>query len=721
MITFFISFILVFTSSYLLTSLLEKSNVSKGILYIFLIASSQIILISEILSCFELIKVAPFLICNFLIFAGIFFVWYKKGKPLLKLNFNEFFNKLINSLKLDKSLIVLFLGWTFFIIISAILVIIIPTTSADAYCYHVLRSFDWVINGSMKHYETADIRCLIFPINSEILYMWIALFTKKQLFLGAFSFVGYIMSLISGFQIFKHIGFSLRRTLWTYFMISSFASVIVILTGTETDLIVAGLISTSIYLFIDAVKNKNDISLFMSSLAYALAIGVKTPAIVCIPAVGILYLTLVKKYNSKISIPKFLLFGLINFMIFTSYNYILNFIHYGNIMGDAGAIIAHKNIWGFKGFLAGFIKHIFLMIDFSGIKIPPSIGDSLIFFENEMLSTFHLNDIPNGLYSGSFYFNFSLIEPGMGCGILSVLLILPCWIIAMVMPLFKKNRIYQTQATYSYVYLINIMALSATVAFMTFNTRFMTSFIIISAPMLAYSYIRSNKNILKWIYILIALLYMIVISTHLWGRPFFMLIKSMSETGIKQLRSDIMCFQYDKRVPYFDEWCNINGLLDSRFRDKNYKVLFLPNYSEEILYTKIRQLQGKNYHFINFEHLKNINPDEFDIIIYPKGGQWITAFDKYTPDKLNYVFYYDKNTRDIIYYPIDYNAEIMCHYNGLRDTISKQMKNENSTPIKMVCQPTINFFAKHPFKFAYQTEKHYILMNKKLYNLYFPD
>ena len=131
------------------------------------------------------------------------------------------------------------------------------------------------------------------------------LFTKKQLCLGIFSFLGFIGAIVSGFQIFKFIGFSFRRTLWTYFIVSSFASVIVMISGTETDLLVAGLITTSIYLFIDGLKNKNNSSLYMSSLSYALAIGVKTPAILCMPAIGLFYLILSFKFKDKFAISKF--------------------------------------------------------------------------------------------------------------------------------------------------------------------------------------------------------------------------------------------------------------------------------------------------------------------------------------------------------------------------------------------------------------------------------
>ena len=713
MIAFLLSCVLIFSTSWLISSCLSKNNTIKAFVYLFLTAFAQIVFISEILSLFNKIEVLPFLFLNILFFAAAFCIWFKNGRPNIQLRADEFFNKFKNSLKLDKSLMILFIGWSFFIISSLILIILLPSTSADAFCYHVSRSIDWVINRSLNHFETADIRNLTFPINSEILYMWVILFTKKQLFLGAFSFVGYILSLIGGFQIFKFIGLSFRKTLWSFFILSSFASVIVIVSGTETDLIVAGLVISSIYLFIEGLKYKSDSSIFMSALAYSLAIGVKTPAILCVPAIGIFYILLSKKFKDYKPILKFMSFGVINFLLFSSYNYILNFIDYGNCMGAPGVIIAHKNIWGVKGFIASFIKHLFLFIDFTGIKIPTFIGNGLMDFEVKFLYLFHLDVIPNGVYGGNFFFNYSLLEPGMGCGILSMLILLPCWLRAMITPLFKRRRISDYQAIFGYILLINIMVLSALIAFMTFNTRFLTSFVVISAPVLAYSYIKSNKNALKWFYIFIALVYFLIISTHLWGRPLFRILDSISKIGIRQLRSEITCGKYDKRDRNMDEWCNINGLIESKFSAKDYKVLYMPNNAEEIIFTKIKKMQGYNYDFINLEHLGMINPDEYDIIVYPVIGQWVTSFDKYTPEKIDYYFKLDNDSGEVDYHPINYETEIMCYYNGLKSTISKEMGNENEIPFKKICQLTTNFFNNHPFEIVYKTRKYYIIVNKK--------
>lgn len=712
MFLFAISFILIFVSSYFISSVLAKNKFINCFIYTNLIAFAQIVVTSEILSIFTQIKEVPFLCINLIFLIISLIVWLKSGKPVPSIQAKNFLKKLFNTLRLDKSLILLSLGWIFFICVSLFLIISLPVTSADAMDYHVTRIFDWIINSSLAHVESADIRMNAFPINSELLYMWIVLFTKKMLFLGMYSFVGYILFLISGYGIFKYIGYSTRRTLWTFLMISSFASVVVMISGTETDLIVAGLITTSIYLFLSALKNKSDnIFLFMSSLAYALAVGVKTPAIICIPAIGILYIVLSFKYRDKYSLLKFLTFGLLNFIIVSSYNYILNFIDYENFMGSSGSISEHENNFGFRGFVSGFIKHLFLLIDFSGIKLFEKIAEILPNVETKILKILHVYNVPNGVHCGNFYFNISLIEPGMGCGILSFLMIIPCWLVSLVSPLFKNRRFNRIQCLFALIFLINLILLSSLIIFMTYSTRFLTCFILVSAPMLACSYIKSNKNPVKYFLVFIAVFYFTLISTHLWSRPFFKLVNTIKTNNLKEYRSKITCFRFDKRIKKLDEWCNINALLDSKFANPDYKVLFMPNFSQNLMYTKLKKLKGYKYSYINAEHLKDINPDVFDIIVVPKDGQATTQFDKYTPDKIDYYFTIDHKSGKYEYYPLDINSELVCYYKSISGTMSKELNNVNNTPNVKLCKLTNKFFEHHPFAFAYQTQKYYILLN----------
>ena len=701
MILFAISFILIFTSSYFIASILAKKDATKGFIYTLLLAFAQIVLTSEILSPFYLIKEVPFLLVNILFFIISTVVWIKFKKPTWKFELSDFKRRFFNALNLDKSLWFLFVAWLIFIGVSIYLVIMLPATSADASCYHVVRSVDWVINHSLAHFPTPDIRSIIFPINSEILYMWILLFTKKQLFLGAFSFIGFSLILLCGYQIFKYFGYSLRQTIWTFGILTSLASVIVMVSGTETDLIIAGLIVTSIYLFFNALKNKSDTAtLFMASLAYALAIGVKTPAIICIPAVGLLFVLLSYKHKDKISLLKFIGFGIINFVLFSAFNYVQNYISFGNISGEMGSIVTHSNLWGIKGMFSGFIKHLFLLVDFSGVKIPPSLGDALMLFENSTLSFFHINNIPNGLYCGPAFFNFTLIEPYMGCGILSFLLVLPCTLIALLKPIFCKDKKTKIEFIFALMFIINLLVLSAIIAFMTFNTRFITSFIAISFPILAVSYIKSNKNVIKILYLIIAIFYLTIISTNLWGRPFVKMVKDQIKTqsSIQEFRSKVICQEYDPRLKKFDEWCNLRALITSKYSDKNYKIVIITSYAEEFLLLKMMQLQGRNIEFINLDQFNKTDMKKYDVIIYRTTGQIVNNF----------------NIREEL---IDINKHpyIGCEYRNYLKDGSKEFSSKNSVPWQKKCIFKTNFFLEYPFVIQYQTKEHYIFLNKNTF------
>lgn len=715
MLLFILSLLFIFVSSYFIASILSKSDALKGFIYTLLVAYAQIIATSEILSFFSAIKEIPFLAMNllFLVFSSI--LWCKKGKPIWKFELNNFFKKCFNALKLDKSLWILAFSWVIFIFVSLYLTILLPVTSGDAFSYHVVRSYDWVLNHSLSHFNVTDIRITTFPINSEILYMWVILFTKKQMFLGSFTFVCYILILVCGYQIFKILGYSMRKTLWTLIIMSSFASVVVMVSGTETDLMIAGLILTSIYLFINALKNKSDnLTLFMSSLAYAIAIGIKTPAILCIPAVGLILLYFSYLNKDKISILKFIGFGIINFIIFSSFNYVLNLIDYGNIMGTSGAILAHKNLSGIKGLIANLVKHFCLFFDFSGINISPNFGDKLIGIENDALQFLGVNDVPNGIYCGTGFFNKTLVEPVMGCGIFGFLLVLPCFLKALFRPIWNKNKQVFTEFIFASALLINILILSSTIAFMTYNTRFLTCFIIISLPIISLSYIKSNKNLLKIIYIIISIFYLLVISTHLWGRPFVRLIKNqvIEKTSVKEFRAKIPCYKFDKRSKKLDEACTLNSLIISKFSDKDYKILFMPSFSESILFIKNYQIKGKPFDINTFENIKKEDFDKYDLIFVPINGQAVTNFEKYSPEKIDYYLDLNKN-----HFPLNLNDEFVCYYNGINSTISKQLGNTSDDPIQKVCKLTNNFFLHHPFYLGFRTDEYFILLNTKTFKL----
>jgi len=636
MLLFIISFLLIFISSYFLTSILEPKKSILGLIYLVLIAFAQIVLTFEVLSLFTAINQIWVLILNVLCFTPSMYFWQKKSKPCWSLDCGNFRNRVINSFKLDKSLMWLYVGFCAFLIVTFVLCLVLPITNSDAQAYHVARSVFWVLQGSLNHFDVADIRNLCLPINSEILYSWVLLFIKKDALLGFFSFAGYFLSIISIYNILGLLGYSTRKKLWVIFIISSFSSVIVQVSSTETDIIIAGLILSSIFLFWYAIKHDKKIPVFMSSLAYALAIGTKTTSLIALPGVGLFLLALCFYFKKYKPLALFLGFGIINFLIFSAYNYILNYIQFSNFMGSTSFMVVSKNYYGIKGLISNFIKYIFMFFDFTGFRWSDYIGPNLTILRDSILKFLHLGYIQDGLYTTPYVVNRLLLEPIMGAGILGFLVYLPCVIRAILNPLFKsKSKKSWFLFVFAVLFIVNMLILSYLLAYMSFSVRFVMSFMLISSPILVYSYL-SKKNILKYIIIAFSLFYLMGVSTHLWARPFVKIVRTLIEhPSLTYLREVAQCKTYEKIPQYSSGACPLRHRLQKSF-PKDTKILAFLSTSDNIYLLKSLELDGFKIDFRTMEDVKKIDFSKYNIIISTNKGQSATFVKDYEQRKNDY-------------------------------------------------------------------------------------
>lgn len=686
MLLFLISFLLVFASSYLLTSIISPKKSILGLIYILLIAFAQLVLTFEVLSLFTAIKQFWVLGINVLFLIASGYIWNEKSRPLWVLDCSDFKNRVTNSLKLDKSLMWLYVGFCVLLIVSLTLCLLMPITNADAEDYHVARSLFWVLQSSLNHFDVADVRNLCLPINSEILYSWVLLFVKSDAFLGFFSFTGYLLSIVSIYNILGLLGYCTRKKLWVIFILSSFSSVIVQISSTETDIIIAGLISSSIFLFWYALKNNKKIPVFMSSLAYALALGTKTTAIIAIPGAGLLLFALCFYFKKYKPILLFLGFGLVNFLIFSSYNYILNFIHFSNFMGPASFMVVSKNYYGIKGLAANFIKYIFMSIDFTGFRWSDYIGPHMVLLRDSILKFLHLGYVKDGLYTTPYVVNRFLLEPVMGAGILGFLVYLPCLIWALIKPIFKlKSKKILFIFAFALVFIINLLTISYLLAYMSFSTRFIMSFMVISSPILIYSYL-SPKNPLKYIIIAFSLFYLICVSTHLWARPFSKIGKILKEhPSISYLRDIARCKTYEKNPQYSNSVCPLVERIKDNLSEDN-KILAFINTSDSIYLLKALEFEGYKIDFRTMEDIQKIDFNKYNVIISPNRGQAATFIKDYERRKNEY---------KIIGRKIIINKEnlVPCIYiknPALRNTKSQ----ERLYPFQVQCMMSRNFMQK---------------------------
>ncbi len=629
MILFLLSLIFICISSYLATSVLaEKNSTNKprqiiGFIYFLLVAFAQIILSMEILSIFNLIKPCSFIFLNLLFLVASLFVWIKNSKPLYRPNIVPELVKIKNALLKDKSLILLSAAFVFFIIITVIMCIFVPVNSFDAFSYHLARVPFWISNGNLNHFDIADSRMNVMPINSELLYTWVLLFLKKDWFLSGFSFCGYLLAVVALYNFLGELGYSTRKKLWVIFMFSSIASILAEASSTETDVIIGGLVLASLYLWFVYLKTENKMILYFSALSYAIAVGTKTPAVMAIPACGVFMLAtsyVCKKNEFYKPLLKFIGFFIINFIVFSSYNYVLNFISYSNPLGSASSISLHSFYGGFKAFVGNMIRYIFLMFDFSGFNYADFFGPHIISLQNKILAFLNIPQKYGVLISSNNQVNKSLIDPVIGPGLLGFLVFMPCLIFSVFrfftvkfnqkLKFDKKKFIL---GLFALLFVINLIVMSFTLGFMIYSVRFITTFIVLSSPVLVLSYIKSNKNIFKWMIMFFAISYMVVISSHLSSRPFFKLLYIYNhEKSLDSFRERVSCsenFEFSNNMPV----CVLTRELAKSPTPK--KILMFAGVNFRAYHMKMMEKDGWTVDFKLLEDYKTIDLSKYDYIV----------------------------------------------------------------------------------------------------------
>lgn len=402
--------------------------------------------------------------------------------------------------------------------------------------------------------------------------------------------------------------------------------------GTETDIIISGLVLSALTLFLYGIKNfevekykKNEtfVPIFFSALAYALAIGTKTTAFFTIPASAIFMLILCKKHvKTKFWKPflYFLGFGILNFMLFASYNYILNIINYHALSGPKNFVIVSRNFYGIKGMVYNFIRNCSRLIDTSGFTWGKYLQNYLASACNGLTAFFHVSNVKEGIYSISKnYMNETLVEPITGAGLLATLCFIPGLIWSYLKALKEKliaktiqnqTKIYIGFAT---IFIINLLTMSFLISYMIYNIRFTSCFIVISSPILALTYFRKS-NILKPIIIAIAVFYYSVIGTHLWARPFFKMLKVLPNTSISQFQNLRSC--EDQYIENPASICTLKNFITKNLSKKS-KILVFPNDNSGIFLLNKLNLHGYHIYSGNLETMNEIDFDKYEYIALP--------------------------------------------------------------------------------------------------------
>ena len=525
-----------------------SSKGRTGLIYFLLIAFSQIILSFEILSLFKSISKNGFFIANIVFFIIALVVFLVTSGKLYKHEID--FRKVLYALEHDKSLIFIGVCFIFFCIFQLMRIFLFPVNFGDALAYYLPRCTEWIQNGSISHFITPDSRELIMPVNMEFLYTWFLLFRKSEIGIGIFSFIGYIGGIYVIYNLLRELNFSIKRCLWTVFVFSSFALVMIEMIKPCADLFIGSLILASIYLFIKALKNNDKKALFFSALSYALAAGTKTTAVIAIPSVFIIFCIisyLYQKSDFYKTLYKFCGLFLLNFLIFSAYNYILNMIQFSNPISNPEQLALNEFTDGIKGYTANIVKYTFAIFDTSGLPKFIQINPLIEYWQSLLLSFFGTN-IKAGTsnyFAGNFELGNKMSIMHSALGVTGLLIFLPSLIYSVKRVIRSKSKESIIMASLALSLIFNILLFSRTMVFTSYNMRYILTFAVIASPVTAYSYPLNKHKLCKLFLCMLLFMYLVGFSHQ---KPAAYMLKCINQHKIinNTVTNDNYIYEYGR-------------------------------------------------------------------------------------------------------------------------------------------------------------------------------
>ena len=689
---FIFSVLSVLISSFFILAIINnkfdfKQNI-RFILFI-LINFCQLILTFELLSILSAITIKGVLFANSIILITSIICWFIKGKPIFSFGIVEESKKIYKALKKDKVLFFVGICFLIFIVSMLITALFFPIRYGDALGYYLSRCTAWIQNGNFNHYITTDTRELIMPINSEITYLWVLLFLKNEIGIGIFPFIFYVNSLVVIYNFLGELNFCRRKRLWTIFVYSGLALVHIQSSIPGADLWIGSLILTSIYFFFIASKYKKMHFVYFSTLAYTLAMGTKTTSIIAIPASFLLLITislLYNKENIKKYIGMFFAFGLINFAIFSSYNYILNFIDFKNPISDQSQLLLNQFRGGFKGFLTNLIRYSFAMFDFSGFIDKFGLGNAI---ESLQDKAFSLIGETKDSYASPFFGHIFKYNQAFGIadsylGVIGFLAFFPAIIISIYKSIIKKiSKKTILLASLALFYVLNIIIYSRVMLYTRFNMRYLLAFVVVASPIIVYTYIKKNPNIYKIIVTWFLFVYL-AFTAH--AKP-FILVKSYFKHKSLPIEKQIKDHHFI--LADCDEF-RIRDYFLSKQKG-NIAIIFEQTEETPIYYIEKLRLNGFTIHTILPEIISTYDLNKYDYIIGAK-----------PPTASTIIKNHKKGSKNL--------SKSYCAYKNYNRQI---IEGYDETPVIVTCNFPFEYFVENGFSIEKNIHlEHYIILKK---------
>jgi len=203
--------------------------------------------------------------------------------------------------------------------------------------------------------------------------------------------------------------------------------------------------------------------------------------------------------------------------------------------------------------------------------------------------------------------------------------------------------------------------------------------------------------------------YLVLVSTHLWARPYKRIIKYLKAgytiTEIREIGTCAVLIPEIEKMPPLNDLkktygnpCIIRDSIVENYAPEN-KILFFAGTGNELLKIKALDLKGYHIDFGLMEDIENIDLSKYNLIITIGNQQFATNILHYEDRKND--AYIDAKNKNIIYKK---NKNNPCFYMSTKNEIISDVNNPKNYPYMSSCTFTNEFYKQNNFKFSGELE-----------------
>jgi hypothetical protein len=353
----------VLATAVLLAASLRLASPVAFVLAVWLAATGEIVLLTEILSPLSLARGWGYAAGEAVLLAVAIAVWRRRGSPrppaLPRVALGP-------ALRAHPVLAFLAAVVALAFVYQAFIAIGTPPNNWDSLAYHLSRAAGWMQAHGVEYLPAHTERQNAFQPNAEIMILWTFAFIARDTFAAVPQLLAGVVLLVSVYGIGRRLGFSRPAALLPALLGATLTEIALQTVTTQNDLFAAAFVLACAYFALGRAR----IDLVLAGAALGLALGTKLTSVFALPVLVGLLLAGRRRQELPALLGRATAWAAAGFIVFGLYGYAQNLAETGRVLGDPSASAHLQPEVTAGGTVSTAARIAWRLIDTSGYHLP---------------------------------------------------------------------------------------------------------------------------------------------------------------------------------------------------------------------------------------------------------------------------------------------------------------------------------------------------------------